>query len=172
VRYTTVLLQVLVLTVAVPLFSTRLQAQSEDPPRNLVGVELLGRGGIYSFNYERLLTNRMGAGGGISVLSLSSGGIFSPSQTTTTIIMPAYLSWTPVGSTHSPYLSAGLTWSPSKTRELLLGNTRYGSLVFSTITAGYQYRSEKGIVIRPTVSRIVIDGDDLFWPGITLGYAF
>lgn len=172
-RYTPVLLQVLVLTVAVPLFSTRLQAQSaEDPPRNLIGIELLGRGALYSINYERLFTNRIGAGGGISLLSLSGSGILSPSQKTTTVLIPAYLSWTPVGSTHSPYLAAGLTWSSSKAQELFLGNTRYGSAAFSTITAGYQYRSERGFVLRPTVSRIVTDGDDLWWPGITLGLTF
>lgn len=172
-RYGSALLQVIVLTLAVPLSSTQLQAQSvQDPPRNLIGVELLGRGVLYSFNYERLLTNRIGAGGGIAFWSLSGSCIFSPSHKSTTVIVPAYVSWTPVGRTHSPYLSAGLTLSSSRTREFLLGNTRYGSGAFGVLTAGYQYRSGGGMVIRPTVNYIVIDGDYLLWPGLTLGYMF
>jgi hypothetical protein len=162
----------MMLIVALLLFSTRLQAQSS-PPRNLLGVELLGRGGLYSFNYERMLTERIGAGGGISVLTVSGGGIFSPSRRTTTVILPAYISWTPVGRTHSPYLSGGLTLLPRKTREFFLRNTEYSLGTFGTLTAGYQYRSEGGIVIRPFVSRILIEDDrDGWWPGITLGISF
>ena len=164
-KYTTALLQLIVFTMAVSLFSTRLQAQSvQGPPRNLVGVELLGRGFLYSFNYERLLTDRIGAGGGVAYWRLF--------QKSATLMVPTYLSWTPVGRTHSPYLAAGVTVATSKTWEFAPFNTRYDSSVFGAVTAGYQYRSERGIVIRPTVSRIVIDGDDGFWPGITLGIVF
>ena len=76
------------------------------------------------------------------------------------------------GRTHSPYLAAGVTVATSKRREFVPGNTRYDSSVFGAVTAGYRYRSERGIVIRPTVSHIIIDGDDGFWPGITLGIVF
>ena len=172
-KYTTALLQLIVLTMAVFLFSTRLQAQSvQGSPRNLLGVELLGRGILCSFNYERLLTDGIGAGGGVALWSLSGGSFFGPSKRSTTLIVPTYVSWTPVGTTHSPYLAAGITVATSKTRELSLGDTRFDSRVFGALTAGYQYRSEGGIVIRPTVSHIISDGDNGFWPGITLGFAF
>jgi hypothetical protein len=173
VRRTTALLQLTMLVVALPLFSPRLQAQSsQSVPRNLLGGELLGRGGLYSINYERLLTNRIGAGGGISLLSLSGGGLFSASGSTTTVILPTYVSWTPVGRTHSPYLSGGFTLLTSRTREFFLGNTESNVGAFGTLTAGYQYRSESGIVIRPFVSHISIDEDNFWWPGITLGVSF
>lgn len=171
-NYTTALLQLLRLTLAIPLFSTLLQAQSADVPRNLFGVELIGRGIIYSVNYERLLTDRIGAGGGISVLSVSGAGIFGPSHRSRTLIVPAYLSWTPVGRAHSPYLAAGVTLSATTADEFLLGNTRVNSGAFGTFTVGYQYRSQRGIVIRPNVSQILIDGDNFWWPGITLGVSF
>jgi len=163
----------MMVTVALPAFSTQLHAQSVGGvPRNLIGGELLGRAGLYSINYERLLTNRIAAGGGISVLSLSSSGLFSPSRSTTTVILPAYVSWTPVGRTHSPYLSGGLTLLTHRTREFLLGNSEFNVGAFGTLTAGYQYRSEGGIIIRPFVSNIFIDDDRLWWPGITLGVTF
>ena len=77
-----------------------------------------------------------------------------------------------MGRTHSPYLATGVTVLTSKTWEYVLGNTRYSSRAFGTLTAGYQYRSEGGIVIRPTVSRIVSNGEDGWLPGITLGFVF
>ena len=67
-KYSTALLQLIVLTMAVSLSSTRLQAQSVQSQRNLLGVELLGRGFLYSFNYDRMLTDRIGAGGVVAVL--------------------------------------------------------------------------------------------------------
>lgn len=172
-RRTTAVLQLMMLVVALPLFSTRLQAQSSPSvPRNLLGVELLGRGGLYSFNYERQLTSRIGAGAGVSVLSLSGAGLFSPSRSVTTVILPTYVSWTPVGRTHSPYLSGGFTLLTSRTREFFLGNTESTVGAFGTLTAGYQYRSERGIVIRPFVSNIFVDEGNFWWPGITLGVSF
>jgi len=158
------------LMVAVPLFSTQLQAQAV--PRNLMGGELLGRGVLYSINYERLLTNRIGVGGGIAVLSVSGAGLFAPSSRSTGLILPTYVSWTPVGRTHSPYLAAGVTLSASTADEFLLGNRRYDSFAFGTLTAGYQYRSESGIVIRPIISNIFDDRGRHWWPGITLGVSF
>lgn len=157
----------------VTLSSSQLSAQSTSgPPPNIAGLELLGRGLVYSFNYERLLTHRIGVGGGLAYWSISSSGLFAPSSKSTTFVIPAYLSWTPIGRNHSPYLAAGVTMATSKATEVLLGNTRNRFGAFSTLTLGYQYRSGRGIVVRPTVSRIAIDGDNALWPGITLGYAF
>ena len=157
----------------VTLSSSELSAQSKSgPSQNIAGIELLGRGLVYSLNYEGLLTNRIGAGGGLAYWTTSSSGLFAPSKKSATFVIPAYLSWTPIGRNHSPYLAAGLTMATSKTTEVLLGNTRYRIGAFSTLTLGYQYRSGGGILVRPTVSRIAIDGDFALWPGITLGYAF
>jgi len=134
VKYTTALLQLLMLTLVIPMFSTPLQGQSV--PRNLFGIELLGRGALYSVNYERLLTDRIGAGGGIAVHRVSGAGLFEASQRTTTLVMPTYVSWTPVGRTDSPYLSAGVTLSLSHTDEFLLGNKRFGSGAFRDAHGG------------------------------------
>jgi len=50
----------------VTLSSSQLLAQSKSAPPNMAGIELLGRGLAYSFNYERLLTYRIGVGGGLA----------------------------------------------------------------------------------------------------------
>ena len=113
-KYTTALLQLLMLTLVIPMFSTPLQGQSV--PRNLFGIELLGRGALYSVNYERLLTDRIGAGGGIAVLRVSGAQIFGASQRTTTL--------------------AGVTLSLSHTDEFLLGNKRFGSGAFRDAHGG------------------------------------
>src|SRR6186713_702869 len=102
------------LTLVIPMFSTPLQGQSV--PRNLFGIELLGRGALYSVNYERLLTDRIGAGGGIAVHRVSGAGLFEASQRTTTL--------------------AGVTLSLSHTDEFLLGNKRFGSGAFRDAHGG------------------------------------
>ena len=142
------------------------------PPRNMLGVELLGRGLLYSFNYERLLTRSVGVGGGVAAWSISDSGLFSPAQKSTTVVIPAYISWTPAGRTHSPYLAGGITVAPSKVRQIHLGNTFYNVNAFGTLTAGYQFRSRGGFVVRPTLNGLVFDGEPFLWPGILLGFAF
>ena len=54
------------------LFLTDAPVEAQPVPRNqpnLAGVELLGRGILYSVNYERYFTERVGLGGGLVVYS-------------------------------------------------------------------------------------------------------
>src|SRR6185503_5022288 len=72
-------------------------AQGQEQP-NLFGIELLGRGLLYSANYERYVTPRIGLGVGGAYCSIDGNRV---------TIVPVYASWTPVGDRHSLYLAAG-----------------------------------------------------------------
>ena len=69
---------VLTMVLLVTLSSSELSAQSKSgPSQNIAGIELLGRGLLYSLNYERLLTNRIGVGGGLAYWTTSSSGLMT-----------------------------------------------------------------------------------------------
>ncbi|MBI4473379.1 MAG: hypothetical protein HY646_11980 [Acidobacteria bacterium] len=136
-----------------------ISAQSQS---NLVGAELLGRAGIYSANYERLLQPRVGVGIGLAYWRISNGN---------TLIVPLYASATPIGRTHSLYIAAGATVGISN--ETFWGSNRpYETATFGTVTWGYQFRSPGGFVIRPTVNLFYRDRESVIWPGFTIGHVF
>lgn len=138
-------------------------AQQEDRP-NLVGVELLGRGGLYSFNYERYPTKRVGLGIGLALLEFDG----------TRIIVPLYASLNPIGDRHSLYLAAGTTLAGGwgKSSQIFGGSSDSGFFAFGTVSGGYEYRSFSGFVVRPTVNVLLTTEGNIVWPGITLGYRF
>jgi hypothetical protein len=139
-----------------------------DDPRNLIGLEVLGRAGIYSVNYERLVTPRIAVGIGFARWSVS-GGFFSYAKTST-VHLPMYVSWNPLGDIHSLYIAAGSTMSLSK-REYLSTRSSFQSTVMGTATLGYQFRSLSGFLVRPSVSYLSNDRG-IFWPGLTIGLTF
>ena len=79
--------------------SAQAQTVSVNAP-NFVGVELLGRAFLYSVNYERYVTPRFAVGAGVATWEISNK---------VTAIFPMYVSVTPIGHRHSPYLTAGMT---------------------------------------------------------------
>ncbi len=124
---------------------------------NVAGVELLGRGLIYSVNYERYVRERVGVGVGIAILG-------STGASSGAAIVPIYLSLNPVGDTHSLYIGTGVT----------VGIVESGASAgaFGTATVGYQYRSGDGFIIRPSLSVLFAGDLRLLWPGITLARSF
>ncbi len=65
--------------------------------KNVVSLELLGRSSLYSVNYERSLAPRFGVGAGIAELNFGNQNA---------MIVPLYVSATPIGSQHSLYVGA------------------------------------------------------------------
>jgi hypothetical protein len=134
-------------------------------PSNIVGVELLGRGPLYSFNYERVVKTRIGIGIGVGTWSFS-GGFFS-SSTTRTVSIPTYVSLNPLGDTHSFYVGAGAT---TMLRQQTAPSTEFSADIMPSATVGYQFRSSSsGLLIRPTVSYVRLDGLNGVWPGLMIG---
>jgi hypothetical protein len=139
-------------------------AQRQDQP-NLLGVELLGRGLIYSVNYERSLTPRTGIGMGTAYWNIDKAHI---------AIVPLYASWNPVGDRHSLYLAAGTTLIYGREKSFLFDTPGSESafLAAGTSSVGYQYRSSGGYVIRPALNILLSRHGNIVWPGITLGRRF
>ncbi len=136
----------------------------EEKP-TLVYGELGGRALIYSMGVERYLTNNIGIGAGVMGFGLE-GGFFG--------LFPVYLSLN-VGDIHSMYLSAGTTIVAASNWDDIHSETLF------TGSIGYQYQSESGFFVRPTINIIGETGepddpdDDKFFlilPGIAFGASF
>lgn len=133
-----------------------------DERPNLVGGELLGRGLLFTINYERFLSNKFGLGAGLMAIRTSDGGV---------TMLPLYASFTP-GNTHSPYFSAGAT--------LLAGDgdlQDWESTWVVGFSVGYQYHSEGGFFVRPMFTFLTPTEDEggdayIIWPGLTIGGSF
>jgi hypothetical protein len=138
-----------------------LPAQSEQH-RNLLGGEVLGRAMVYSVNYERTLGARFGAGAGVAFWGNGEENL---------TLIPLYLSSTPVGRTHALYVAAGATIGTSNI-PLFTPSTQREGFAFGTATAGYQFRSSRGYIIRPVVHFIYGHNSGIFWPGVTIGRTF
>jgi hypothetical protein len=141
-----------------PVAPGRTQAIRELRP-NVVHGQFLGRGILYTLNYERYFSARIGAGVGLMAIG-SSDATFT--------LIPVYLSLNPVGDIHSLYLSPGVVFvaagSPSQ------GD--FASTVLGVVEIGYQYQSATGFMIRPGFDILFGDGGFLVWPGFSIGASF
>jgi hypothetical protein len=118
--------------------SAPLHAQQGMPlQKNVVSLELLGRAGFYSTNYEHYFSRRFGAGAGVGVLEWNRGQL--------TVVVPVYFSARPIGNKHSLYAGAGATISRSNL-TLFSSSRPYSNSVFGTASVGYQYRTAGGTV--------------------------
>ena len=148
------------LLVVAVLLTTAAPAESQPVPRgqpNLAGVELLGRGGLYSVIYERYVTERVGLGGGLAVY---------PGAT----LVPLYLSLNPIGDRRSLYISAGVTVRVTERNPEAWLHVDHRAL--APVSLGYQYRSRRGLIVRPFLG-VVTNGDEASpWVGISLAKLF
>jgi hypothetical protein len=125
---------------------------------NLIGGEIGGRAILYSVNFERYLTNRVGIGAGLMGFGTSDGAVG---------LVPFYLSFIPVGDMHSMYCSFGATAAAGSANWETLDAAWLG-----TFSLGYQYQSETGFFARPTLNMIYNDGGWLILPGVAIGGSF
>jgi hypothetical protein len=128
--------------------------------RNFVGGEIMGRGLVATFTYERFLNNHFGLGGGFMAIGTGDG---------VAGIMPLYASFVP-GDIHSIYLGLGAAYIGA-------GDVQdYESTWLMQYTVGYQFHSQSGFWVRPTFTLNVetanTGGDMLIWPGIAMGGSF
>jgi hypothetical protein len=150
-----IFLLLLVLT-ALLLSATPADAQATASRPNIVGLEILGRGLLYSANYERHF-NRLGLGVGFASWNFSGN---------TVLIVPMYASFRPIGDANSLYIAGGATVG-SESRTFL-----DKPLTFGTIAVGFEHRSISGLVIRPTTTFAFDRDDRVWWPGLLVGFRF
>jgi len=139
---------------------------------NAITFELLGRGGLYSFNYDRSLWGPLALGAGISYYGWSSGNMGNAEVSASALIIPVYGNYYFSMAHHRPFLSAGL--------DFINGQLKLGGLInegtsrtetLFTFSGGYEYRGPKGFVFR--AAPYLVTGFVTFvWFGAGLGYAF
>lgn len=143
---------------------------------NVLYIEGLGNGGLYSLNYERLFADvvslRVGFSYAAGTSTLSGGGSTS-SSSWTWLTVPVMVNYLGIGNDrHHLELGAGIlflhvTGSTSTT------SFAEGGAVGGTATLGYRLQPrEGGFVFRAGFTPIFGRGGILPWGGISLGGAF
>lgn len=147
--------------------------------KNLVYLELLGNGGLYSINYERMLTNDLSARLGFSYLSISASGTSSDGQTSTAkaslVTAPAMFNYMVGGKNHKLEMGAGATliYVSASASGGAASASGEGVGVAGTGVVGYRYSpADGGFVFRVGYTPLVGKGGYMSWGGMSFGGTF
>lgn len=141
---------------------------------NAVTVEFLGRGLMYSVDFDRVVSDDIVAGVGIGSTSMRNQDGTDPGVST--LLMPVYASYYFVRDQGSLYVTAGadIVGNSSSANGLksTFGNMTFNSnAVLPTFGVGYENRSDAGFIFRAAAYGIY--ASSLYpWAGLTLGYCF
>lgn len=144
-------------------------AETVSQTRNTFYVELLGNAAIYSLNYERFFTPKLG---------IRVGGMFLRGETSEGDeasvgffpIMATYL----LGEGNSHFetgLGIGIVTASADIEEV--DEEFSGSDAYATATLGYRYQKPTGgVIFRAGFTPVYAGGNLLPWAGVSVGYAF
>jgi hypothetical protein len=106
-------------------------------------AELGGKGLLYGVFYERSMSDYLGFGVGFSAWPLT--GLWTDVSAT---IIPIYLSWYPVGTTHRLYVDLGVDYVSGSSEGILGFSTKNPeSTLFGVAGIGYNFRGERRCVL-------------------------
>ncbi|MDH4271209.1 MAG: hypothetical protein OEW18_04455 [Candidatus Aminicenantes bacterium] len=138
-------------------------AQTQEPTGSRVYLDVFGPGLLYSFNYERNLSHRLG-------VRLGAGG--TPFSGFTYILSFGMLTLTVGGPVHSLHtgLGAGIGWF----QDLSILEEINVLEAYGVFSVGYQFQPRpRGIFFRLTYTPFFnFHVVEPLWGGITAGYAF
>lgn len=164
-----------------PAAATPLAEASADPPRtahNSIFIELGGNGGIYTINYDRIVSDNFSLRAGLGYMAIgataSSGGSSASASVSMTMI-PVIANFMVGSNNHKLELGAGLTFFHMSGTSSSLGNTvkASGFSPVGTAVAGYRYVPHKGgFTFRAGVTPLFTTEDFLPWGGVSFGYLF
>jgi hypothetical protein len=153
-------------------------AQQPQGPQNSVYLELLGNGGLYSFNYERHLTERTNVRVGYGHWTIE--GLWIDEKTTVTTV-PVGASWL-LGSARRLELGVGVVAGRRSEAVFLSEDSRTNSFASITGVVGYRFQpARSGWIFRAGFTPFYGFGDEDkaypdrgFFPslGISGGYSF
>ncbi len=128
--------------------------------KNDVTIEILGRCLLYSFSYQRTLSEHFGVELGASLLGGSGGSV---------AFLTAGARAYALASNASPCIGGGIVVVTSATSAGPGGgiSTSYGY-----IGPGFEYRSSSGFLFRGTVYFLIREDGFFVWPGLQVGIAF
>jgi hypothetical protein len=141
---------------------------------NAVSLELLGRGMLYSFTYDRVVNDDLVAGVGIGSTALRT--LDDQDADVRTGLIPIYVNYYFMREGGSPFatLGANIVTNSSAANQL---KSTYSGMEFGTravqvtFGAGYESRSDAGFLFRVSVYGIYAKTVSP-WAGLTLGYCF
>jgi hypothetical protein len=136
---------------------------------NTFFVELGGNAAVYSLNYERFFTPKIGIRIGGMYLRADDdiGGEVGVGLIP---VMATYL----LGQGNSHFeTGAGIGFATAGVSDTDLGEDWGDSAVYGTATFGYRYQKpEGGVIFRAGFTPLFADGTLVPWAGISVGYAF
>jgi len=152
----------LVILMALLLSAGSLLAQSRAVKKNDFTIELLGKCGLYSLSYQRMVGEMFGLEIGTSFLGGAAGG-----EGGAIIFLSGGGRFYFLKKNASPTLSGGLVYVTDATDAGPLS----GGGVYFYINPGFEFRMSSGFVVRGGVNFLIQDGF-FVWPGIQLGICF
>jgi hypothetical protein len=140
-------------------------AQSREKLPNDFGIELLGKSLIYTFTFQRMLTNPVGLEAGLSVLG---GG--SSTDNTTIVFMPVGAKLYFIPKNGSPFITGGGVLVTASVKSGPFSDSASDTYTYAGF--GFEFRSTGGFLFRGTAYGLFSSGSFFIWPGLHIGYAF
>jgi hypothetical protein len=131
--------------------------------RNAMSLELLGRGFLYSFDYDYMVNNDLAVGAGVSHYSISSGD-----SNASALIIPIYANYYFTSGKGRFFATGGANLmfaSGNIGDDSKVG----GSGVAGVIGGGYEYRADNGFLFR-AAPYVFVGKASGAWLGLSLGY--
>jgi hypothetical protein len=129
---------------------------------NTVFVEFLGRGGTFSVNYDRLLSDLWAVGGGFS---------FGSSAGTSYFIFPVYGNYYFLTTPSRWFVTVGATISTLNQTVNSPSPGNFGGVGFNA-GAGFEYRTQGGGFLRVAPYLLMYGGVASPWIGFSFGFSF
>ena len=141
---------------------------------NAVSVEALGRGLLYSVDYDRVVSDDIVVGVGIGSTSMRTLGDVDAGISTA--LIPIYANLYLIRDGNSPFVTAGADIVTNSGQLAGLKST-FGGMEFNsnavlpTFGVGFEARTDAGFMARLTAYGVIAKGFNP-WGGLTLGYSF
>lgn len=139
-------------------------ADSHEYRRHGMSLELLGRGLLYSLNYDYLINDSLALGAGVANYSFSSG-----SASASAWIIPVYANYYLTGGKHRWFATGGANVILAS--GTTGGDDRVtGSGVAGVLGGGYEYKSDGGFLFR-AAPYVFVGKASGAWLGVSFGYS-
>jgi hypothetical protein len=142
-----------------------LMAGSRKELPNEMNIELAGKCLLYSFSYQRMVTEPLGVEIGVSLLG---GGSSSSSSSILFFTGGGKLYF--IQKNASPYVGGGIVAVTATTSSGPFSSN--GSESYGYVGPGFEFRSEGGVLFRGSVYALIASGGFFIWPGLSIGIAF
>jgi hypothetical protein len=138
----------------------------DDMRRHNLSLELLGRGLLYSFNYDYMLTDDLALGAGFSRTSISAGRSDASAW-----ILPVYANYYFTPGKHRVFATGGANFVVASGTIDGSESKVTGSGLAGVVGGGYEFRADNGFLFRAAPYLFVGKASGV-WAGLSLGYSF